>query len=226
LSSLGRILVVDDEEPVRDVLSEYFSGQGYTVDTAETGTDALAAIDRAHPDLILLDIRMPGVDGIEVLRKIRVLDPGLPVIMVTANEDVALARETLKIGAFDYVAKPFDFGYLDRAVAASLARGEGEEAWDKAADAAATSLRDLALSVFRVARAMERAAHRSTGKRMETSALAAAREAAAGRTAEAAEHLSELELLLAIAAELGDVPASERASLESSLDTARRALPE
>src|SRR5213076_1279717 len=106
--SLGRILVVDDEAPVREVLSEYFSSQGYTVDEASNGNDAIGTIRRHRPDVVLLDIRMPGLDG------------ALTIIMVTANEDVGLARETLKLGAFDYVAKPFDYDYLDRTVSAGM----------------------------------------------------------------------------------------------------------
>ncbi len=121
-NGLGRILVVDDEEPVRDVLCEYFESQGFGVEGAPDGEAALAALGRLRPDLVLLDVRMPGIDGVEVLRRIRRADPDVPVIMVTANEDVALAKEMLKLGAFDYVAKPFDFSYLDRAVTAGLRR--------------------------------------------------------------------------------------------------------
>src|SRR5207249_4433520 len=118
--SLGRILVVDDEAPVREVLSEYFSSQGYTVDEASNGNDAIGTIRRHRPDVVLLDIRMPGLDGVEVLRRVRTFDDALTIIMVTANEDVGLARETLKLGAFDYVAKPFDYDYLDRTVSAGM----------------------------------------------------------------------------------------------------------
>src|SRR5207253_181530 len=81
-----------------------------------------------RPDLVLLDIRMPGIDGVEVLRRIRKLDGTLSVIMVTANEDVTLARETLKLGAFDYVAKPFDYEYLDRTVSAGLVQSSATSA--------------------------------------------------------------------------------------------------
>src|SRR5207247_298063 len=83
----------------RHVLSEYFTSQGHTVDEAANGDEALATIRRDRPDLVLLDIRMPGIDGVEVLRRIRKLDGTLSVIMVTANEDVTLARETLELGA-------------------------------------------------------------------------------------------------------------------------------
>ncbi len=120
--ALGRILVVDDEAPVREVLAEYFATEGYAVESAGSGLEALTVIRGGRADLVLLDVRMPGLDGVQVLRRIRELNEHVPVIMVTANEDVGLAKETLKLGAFDYVAKPFDFDYLDRAVAAGLAR--------------------------------------------------------------------------------------------------------
>ena len=98
-SGLGRILGVDDEEPERDVLGEYFESQGFGVEAAIDGEAALAALDRDRPDLVLLDVRMPGIDGVEVLRRIRRAAPELPVIMVTANEDVALAREVLTLAS-------------------------------------------------------------------------------------------------------------------------------
>src|SRR5258705_9910917 len=124
--ALGRILVVDDEAPVREVLTEYFATEGYAVEAATSGLEALSAVRGGRADLVLLDVRMPGLDGVQVLRRIRELTDRVPVIMVTANEDVSLARETLTLGAFDYVAKPFDFDYLDRAVAAGLSRVGGK----------------------------------------------------------------------------------------------------
>src|SRR5438552_4058783 len=130
--SLGRILVVDDEAPVREVLSEYFTSQGYTVHEASGGKDALAAIRRDRPDLVLLDVRMPGIDGVEVLRRIRELDDALAVIMVTANEDAALARETLQLGAFDYVGKPFHYVHLRRAAPAGRPDGRRAASTDPA----------------------------------------------------------------------------------------------
>jgi DNA-binding response OmpR family regulator len=116
----ARILVVDDEPGVRDVLQEHLSRRGHHVETALSGEAALAAIARVRPDVVLLDLHMPGMDGLEVLRRIRTL---ARVIMVTANTDVPAARETLKSGAFDYVTKPVDFGHLDQVIAAALAWG-------------------------------------------------------------------------------------------------------
>ncbi len=222
--TLGRILVVDDEPPVREVLTEYFATQGYVVQSAGNGNDALAAITRERPDLVLLDIRMPGIDGVETLRRIRELDEAVPVIMVTANEDVALARETLKLGAFDYVAKPFDFGYLDRAVAAGLVQAGIPAVWEKPAEAPRDVWTNLAEAVFRATRGMDAGARASTGMRLESATLAAAREAAAGRQAGAVEHLGELALLLTLTADLRDLPDSDRAQIEAAREAARRTL--
>jgi two-component system, response regulator, stage 0 sporulation protein F len=221
--ALGRILVVDDEAPVREVLTEYFATEGYAVEAATSGLEALSAVSGGRADLVLLDVRMPGLDGVQVLRRIRELTDSVPVIMVTANEDISLARKTLMLGAFDYVAKPFDFDYLDRAVAAGLARVA-----DKAQAAVAASddpWKRLAHTVFRVTRGMSHTARASTGERLETVALAAARDAAAGREAAAGEHLAEAATLLGLAAEFGDLPAADRALVESAIEAARRSLP-
>lgn len=226
--SLGRLLIVDDEAPVLDVLREYFATQGYTVETASDGAAALDAVRRMRPDLVLLDVRMPGMDGMEALKQLRQLDANLAVIMVTANEDVALARETLKIGAFDYVSKPFDFHYLDRAVAAGLVQSAGPSTLGGAGLAGEAGVEDpwkrLAFSVFRAARSMSSAGRLSTGERLEAAALQAAREAATGRGAAAREALGEIELLLSIAADLGDLPMAARSAIETALGVARKTL--
>jgi two-component system response regulator (stage 0 sporulation protein F) len=218
-SALGSILIVDDEQPVLEVLSEYFSGQGYDVRTAASGAAALTAVQRARPDLVLLDVRMPGMDGVEVLRRLRATHEGLAVVMVTANEDVALARETLKIGAFDYVAKPFDFAYLDRAVTAGLLQGSAAM---PAAPGGTDVWRQLALAVFRAVRSMSSVARASTGDRLEAAALHAAREAAGGG-AGATRWLDEIELLLGLATELGDLSATARVAVDAAVGAARKA---
>jgi len=220
-NDLGRILVVDDEAPIRDVLCEYFEGQGFGVEAACDGEAALSALGRYRPDLVLLDVRMPGIDGVEVLRRIRHADPKVPVIMVTANEDVALARETLTLGAFDYVSKPFDFSYLDRAVTAGLLQG-GETAAAPAPASTDDPWPALVRTMFRATRGM--AGRASTGTRMEAAALAAARLAASGQPTEASQYLGELALVLGIAVELGDLTGSDLAAVESALASARRAL--
>ncbi|HSF05028.1 MAG TPA: response regulator [Methylomirabilota bacterium] len=173
----GRILIVDDEAPVLDVLSEYFAGQGYAVQTAASGAAALAAVGRERPDLVLLDVRMPDMDGVEVLRRLRAVNGDLAIIMVTANEDLGLARETLKLGAFDYVAKPFDFRYLDRAVAAGLIN-VGSATATAPAPSVNQAWTALALAVFRAARTMPPGGRTSTGARLEATVLDTALKAA------------------------------------------------
>lgn len=229
--SLGRLLIVDDEQPVLEVLSEYFATQGYAVETVSNGVDALEAARRARPDLVLLDIRMTGMDGLEVLKRLRQLDSSLAVIMVTANEDVALARETLKLGAFDYVSKPFDFRYLDRAVSAGLVHSSGPRTPVAAAltaeggGAEDEPWRRLLVAVFRAVRDMPSAARDSIGERLEVAAVRLAREAASGSAAAARPALVELDLLLAAATELGDLPAAARSAIDTALGAARKSLP-
>jgi DNA-binding response OmpR family regulator len=223
MKALGRILIVDDEEPVLDILSEYFAGQGYTVQTAASGVEALAVAGRERPDLVLLDVSMPKMDGVEVLRRLRAIHDDLVVIMVTANEDLGVARETLKSGALDYVAKPFDFQYLDRAVIAGLLQAGPGHA--EAPPAAADTWRRLAVAVFRAARTMPAGGRTSTGERLEKAVLDAVREAAAGRVVATARCLDELELLLTIAEDLGDLSSAARSAVDESLKTVRSALP-
>jgi len=120
-SARHRLLFVDDEPLILEVLREHFKGE-YDVETALNGADALGAIIRARPDVVMLDITMPRMNGIEVLKDIKQIDDSIAVIMVTANEQVSLAAEALKLGAFGYVPKPFDFRYLDHMLATLLDR--------------------------------------------------------------------------------------------------------
>jgi DNA-binding response OmpR family regulator len=224
MTALGRILIVDDEQPVLDILSEYFAGQGYAVQTASSGVEALAAVARERPDLVLLDVNMPKMNGVEVLRRLRTIDGDLAVIMVTANEDVGVAQETLKAGALDYVAKPFDFRYLDRAVTAGLLQAVPTRSQAPVVSAN-QAWRTLALAVFRAARTMPSGGRASTGERLETAVLAAVREAAAGREAAAVLCLDEIDLLLTVAADLGDVSPAARSAVDGLLKAVRSTLP-
>jgi two-component system, response regulator, stage 0 sporulation protein F len=221
---LGRILIVDDEQSVREVLGEYFTEQGYSVETAGDGEEALALLQRHTPDLVLLDMRMPGIDGVEMLRRIRALTADLVVIMVTANEDVGLARETLKLGALDYVAKPFDFDYLERAIMAGLAHGRIGGRPSAARPPAGDPWHELASAVFRATRGMNALSRAATGARLEDTVLAAAREAASGQPDAAAATLAHMGLLLGLAAELRDLTGAELTSVEKAMERARQAL--
>jgi DNA-binding NtrC family response regulator len=120
-SARRRLLIVDDEPLILEVLTEHFKSS-YDVETALNGADALGAILRSRPDVVMLDINMPRMNGVEVLKDIKQIDESIAVIMVTANEQVAMAAEALRNGAFGYVPKPFDFRYLDHMVATILDR--------------------------------------------------------------------------------------------------------
>jgi CheY-like chemotaxis protein len=117
---LGRVLVVDDEPQIVDMLRELLVGLGYTVETARSGAQALQLVPEFKPDAVLLDLQMPGLSGLQVLDRLRRDDPGLPVIIVTGNTDVDVARSTLARGAFDYLRKPFQFDVLARVVGAAV----------------------------------------------------------------------------------------------------------
>src|SRR3954468_13814799 len=103
-----QILVVDDEPNLRRVLSAQLERDGYDVHTAEDGEQALLILKENHLDLVITDLRMPKVDGKELLRRSVELDDELPVVMITAHGTVDNAVEALKTGAFDYITKPFD----------------------------------------------------------------------------------------------------------------------
>lgn len=111
------ILVVDDELVVRDSLYNWFKEDGYRVDTAEDAKKALKKLQENVWDIVLLDIKMPGMDGMELQKRINELDPNIIVIMITAYASVDTAVQALKEGAFDYITKPFDpddMGHLIR----------------------------------------------------------------------------------------------------------------
>jgi len=103
-----QILVVDDEPNLRRVLSAQLERDGYEVHTAEDGEQALGILKEHHIDLVITDLRMPKIDGMELLRRAQKLDAELPVVMITAHGTVDNAVEALKTGAFDYLTKPFD----------------------------------------------------------------------------------------------------------------------
>jgi DNA-binding response OmpR family regulator len=118
---LGRVLVVDDEPQVAGMLRDALVEAGYVVKTAVTGREALGLMPAFRPDVVLLDVMMPGVKGDEVLAQLRRDHPRVPVVMVTANQDEEAARLMLTGGAFDYLPKPFELDVLERIVGAAVA---------------------------------------------------------------------------------------------------------
>lgn len=127
-----RILVVDDKANVRQLLSEYLTGQGYQVETAVNGREALYAARHFTPDVILLDIMMPEMDGYAFLKEYR-RDRSVPVIIITAREEETDTVLGLELGADDYVIKPFRMRELAARIRAVLRRSDPTEGSSKAA---------------------------------------------------------------------------------------------
>jgi two-component system response regulator MprA len=121
------ILVVDDDVPIRRMLDRTLSAEGYAVETAADGGEALAAVERSTPDLVVLDVGMPGVDGLAVSRRLRAKGLAVPVLLLTARDSVPDRVAGLDAGADDYLVKPFATEELLARVRALLRRGKSPE---------------------------------------------------------------------------------------------------
>ncbi len=116
----ARILIVDDERDIRELLFRILDREGYIPSVAHDGPTALEMIELGVPDLVISDVRMPNMDGMELLRRAKELDPDLPVIIITAWGAIDGAVEAMRIGAFDYLAKPLDLGLLSEKIRLAL----------------------------------------------------------------------------------------------------------
>ncbi|MGA7757435.1 MAG: response regulator transcription factor [Ilumatobacteraceae bacterium] len=125
--TVTRVLVVDDEPTVREVVAGYLRRDGHEVSEAADGTTALELVDRDHPDLIVLDMMLPGVNGLDVLRRVRTTSD-VPVIMLTARSEESDRVAGLELGADDYVVKPFSPRELAARVNGVLRRTSGRQA--------------------------------------------------------------------------------------------------
>ena len=139
-----RVLVVDDAEGIRSYLANLVRARGYEAETAEGGEAALEALESGPaPDLVLLDIMMPDIDGLETLRRIREIDPGVPVVMISVVGRAATIVEAMQLGADDFINKPFEEEELDECLSRLLAQDDDRRAaepdpvrsavWDSAA---------------------------------------------------------------------------------------------
>jgi CheY-like chemotaxis protein len=117
---MKKILCVDDEPINLMIIEVNLIAEGYEVYKATDGLAALKMVKEIKPQLILLDIMMPGISGIDTLKEIKKIDPDIPVIMVSGVTDEAIAKSTVALGAYDYVKKPIDFAYLNTTILAKL----------------------------------------------------------------------------------------------------------
>jgi DNA-binding NtrC family response regulator len=118
----GSILIIDDEEIVLRSCSRILAGHDYEIDTADNGLAGLALIEQHYFDVLILDIKMPSMDGLEVLQRVKEAHPDIDVIMITGLHDIEAAVRAMKLGALDYLPKPFDPAELEMAVARAFER--------------------------------------------------------------------------------------------------------
>ena len=114
------LLIVDDQEDICDILDIFFKKSGYETEIANTGNLAIEKFKNKKPTLVFLDIKLPDIDGIEVLKAIKELDPQVPVIMITAFRDAEKVVQAFRLGAYDCIFKPFDFNYIKTAMMCSI----------------------------------------------------------------------------------------------------------
>jgi DNA-binding NtrC family response regulator len=117
-----KILLIDDEPTLRESLQIALSACGYAVQTARTGEEGLEVFGRESPDLVLLDHWLPGINGDQVLQRVKEANPEIPVIIMTAQGTVDLAVQSMKMGAFDFLVKPFELDQIEALVQKGLER--------------------------------------------------------------------------------------------------------
>lgn len=117
---MARILVVDDEIAIVDILKSFLEDKEHKVYTAYDGFEAVELAKKERPHIILLDIYLPKMDGIQVLQAIRKFDETIGIIIMTGFREKDVAQKAIELGAIDYINKPFDFDYLERALDTKL----------------------------------------------------------------------------------------------------------
>ncbi|ASB86983.1 response regulator [Bacillus sonorensis] len=111
-----KILIVDDQYGIRVLLNEVFNKEGYQTFQAANGIQALDIVKKERPDLVLLDMKIPGMDGIEILKRMKVIDADIRVIIMTAYGELDMIQESKELGALTHFAKPFDIDEIREAV--------------------------------------------------------------------------------------------------------------
>jgi DNA-binding response OmpR family regulator len=225
----GKVLVIDDEPSIVDLFTDYLNGQGFDVISAGGGEEGLDRLRLDNPNIVLLDMRMPGMDGLETLRRIRKVNRAVPVLMVSGNDDLAAAKTAIALGAYDYTLKPVDFNYLGRALDKMLAivassAEPGLIQGEATTGSAHGLLYDLALEVFRTTRTLSASARESIAPALEGAALSLVQRGGGDDKAESVRALDVIRSLLRFAKDLGDITDETHRSLESHMAKARRSV--
>jgi DNA-binding NtrC family response regulator len=129
MQSKPRLLIVDDELLIRDLLYDYFASRDFDIAVADSGRSALSLLEESHFDTVILDLKMPDMDGLQLTQKIRADDNDLPIILITGYPSFESAIDALRQRVHDYFTKPVNLSHLRRAVESALSR---RDAVDKA----------------------------------------------------------------------------------------------
>ena len=117
---MKKVLIVDDEQDVCDMLKKYLTKKGYEAIIAQSGEEAITKVREERPHIVLLDIKMPGMNGVEALKKIREADKEVGIVMITAVKDDVVGRKCMELGAYDYITKPLNLDYLETVLLVKL----------------------------------------------------------------------------------------------------------
>lgn len=126
---MRRVLIVDDEAGMRHSLQRLLQPVGYEVYTARSGSEALEMVKEMPFDVAVLDIQMPGLSGIDAFRRLREIDPKLPVILITAYSTSETAMQAIQVGAYDYILKPFDVATFKEVIDRAAEFGHRSRTW-------------------------------------------------------------------------------------------------
>ena len=226
----GTILIVDDEPATIEMLSDYLGGKRLGVARAQNLDEALAELDRARPDAVLISLRLGGADGLEALQRIREVNVEVALLVMAEQEDEGRAKEALTLGAMEYLLKPIDFDCLNRAIENALSAAAPMIDYAETPDAPAAAstpfglLYTLALEVFRVTRPFSPEARASVGTGLEQAALAAMQRGVGGEKAEVIRALNQLRNMIRFAHDLGDMSAETAGRLDEHMARARRSV--
>ena len=125
MMSHTKVLLVDDEVEFASALAERLQMRDYDVKTASNGLEAMALFHGSPPDIVILDLRIPGMDGLEILKNIKIFDPTIEVLILTGHGDVESVAEGMKNGAFEYIMKPIDIGELTSKIDMAMKKRTG-----------------------------------------------------------------------------------------------------